>query len=449
LHLSDAHFGSKSHWGGSNPRETARVYLKEAGSALKSYGLLEDGGGFDAVVLSGDCTWGPDAHVADADHRRGFEVMRHFLDLLVRDEKWVPSAEHVIIVPGNHDVLWGAIDPVSKCRLFLRRREAEERYRDMLRAAFNDSRREHPHLSYCATARKGASTFVILGLNSTRIERPETGGIGYIGDDQLTAIAASAALSTTTPATLVAVLHHHLHANSVGLEELARFPEEHRSTFVVDSNNLTATLSGAGTALTLHGHLHQQFGWAYWLPGYNPMAICGAGSIGLSVESKQIFAPHQFQVLEVRSEEVRCHSLFAELAPRGTTRNWKYEQLPPFRSPSAPQPGNPPDLDKLIDDRKAQRSRTEIMLFESCGLYDDILRGNAGAKDFLKERVRKFYTRFAAYGAADFDSVFTAALDRLLSEYPAGRAQELHRRIFEDQMALWVLVWRCYFPVPR
>ena len=70
LHLSDAHFGSKSHWGGSNPRETARVYLKEAGSALKSYGLLEDGGGFDAVVLSGDCTWGPDAHVADADHRR-------------------------------------------------------------------------------------------------------------------------------------------------------------------------------------------------------------------------------------------------------------------------------------------------------------------------------------------------------------------------------------------
>jgi len=440
LHLSDPHFGPKSHWDKPDPAETALIYLDEIQQALRSFALMSPKG-FDAIVLSGDCTWGPAAYIADPDHRRGFDIMRQFLSRLVPD--WIPAEQNILIVPGNHDVLWGAVDPRTSQRVFLTRSEAEARYRNMLKQAFpSDVRRVNPHLSWPATVRKDGHAYILFGLNSTRIEHPEVAGVGYVGYDQLCRLSLDAQ-ELDGPSTLVVILHHHLNALSTGLETLAESSGA-RPSFVVDSDSLLETLNQAGTAAVLHGHLHEKKGWSYSLPPLLPTAVCGAGSIGICVGSKQIFAPHQFQVLEIWPKEVICHSLTAKLQPQGKDRTWEYECCRFENRGHADRPSA--HLTRLCDDMKERRSRVALMLFESCLLYDAVQREAPQGKKQLSLRVRPLYER--KYGAIDaaFEVNFENALSRLFADYPPGRSLELHRRFFSEETPLWVLLWREYFP---
>jgi hypothetical protein len=171
LHLSDFHFGPTSHWG-RFPDE-ARRFAEEIKGAIHAKGMVPM---FDAVVCTGDFTFSRNNYLA------GFPVAEEFVRELIRQD-FVSDVEQVVLTPGNHDIRWAA--PGSGYR-YRSREEAERSFRNMLRNTYgNGARADSLTLAQSHVFPKNGINYVILGLNSARVEAAEVAGIGYVGEDQL------------------------------------------------------------------------------------------------------------------------------------------------------------------------------------------------------------------------------------------------------------------------
>jgi predicted MPP superfamily phosphohydrolase len=110
LHLTDLHLGSrggavamgdyKSQFVPGSERVSRNHLITSTLEALAQH-LRESGETLDAVVISGDIT---QAHALD-----GFEALDQTLGAL---GNCLPAPDHILVVPGNHDVKWGT-DPSS------------------------------------------------------------------------------------------------------------------------------------------------------------------------------------------------------------------------------------------------------------------------------------------------------------------------------------------------
>ncbi len=100
LHLSDLHLS-----GSGEPLEDLKEKVLRAGEettteavlwhTARAMGELADVDAFDAIVVSGDIT--------QAGAQEGFDAFDDFLNLLGGKR---PAEDRILVVPGNHDVIW-------------------------------------------------------------------------------------------------------------------------------------------------------------------------------------------------------------------------------------------------------------------------------------------------------------------------------------------------------
>ena len=100
--------------------DTARRYFDELRRALER--RPETRPPFDAIVLGGDFT--------HQNSPYGFKIARIWTQLLMRSG-FAPR-EHILLIPGNHDVNLGKMQPASRTPLPVPRSVAEEEYRNFL-----------------------------------------------------------------------------------------------------------------------------------------------------------------------------------------------------------------------------------------------------------------------------------------------------------------------------
>ena len=117
LHISDLHLGSISDTDTSDDfkseivplkdRETRTSLLKESleqlGAQITATGAL-----LECVVISGDITY--------RNEEEGFKALDGILACLGSAR---PANNKIVVVPGNHDVAWGASDPTQRYKHFI------------------------------------------------------------------------------------------------------------------------------------------------------------------------------------------------------------------------------------------------------------------------------------------------------------------------------------------
>jgi predicted MPP superfamily phosphohydrolase len=240
LHLSDLHFGSD--FGFPVTSRTVPTLQQSLEEAI-TLGLDHiDCPPIGVVVVSGDIT--------TRGEPDGFTAARVFLERLLG--KLGLGPEHVVVVPGNHDILLD--DTVTRSY------DAQQPFRDMVSLLTGKKEPEMNRIHWFTTS--SGPDLLILALNSVRPRARTTMEYGYVGRDlygplveEMRQIRASInARSGVDPLTM-AVLHHHVLPTA-----LMEDPEEGRPvSLTLDAGQLIEDLQRAGFHAILHGHQHVPF----------------------------------------------------------------------------------------------------------------------------------------------------------------------------------------------
>ena len=241
LHLSDLHFGSDYGFPiHSRTVPTLQQSLDEAITrGLDVAGCPPIG----VVVVSGDIT-------TRGEHD-GFTEARVFLERLV--DKLGLEPEHIVVVPGNHDIL---LDDSRVTRSY----GAEQPFRDMVNLLTGSRSTEMNRIHWFAA--EGGRDLLILALNSVRPRARTTMEYGYVGRDlygplvdELRQMRAGIKARKNVDPLTIAVLHHHVLPTP-----LMEDPEENRPvSLTLDAGRLIEDLQRAGFHAILHGHQHVPF----------------------------------------------------------------------------------------------------------------------------------------------------------------------------------------------
>lgn len=313
LHLSDVHFGRENHYGRKHdPQQQAIDLLEDLHACLLSYSIAPR---FDAVVLSGDFTWGGDD--------QGFEVAERFIYFFKKQKMCLP--DRMYVVPGNHDIAWNS----QSGELRYDRYQIRRRYIDFATRVMEDSPEDNEWMAILAVF--DISRVTLIGLNSSRIESTQARGIGYVGFDQVYSLTEAGWQKNGRDAfggdLRIAFLHHHLYP--AWDADFANIQERKPVSMTLDTVNVIKTLREYDYRLVLHGHNHK--------PQYhecvedNPalrgngtdrkLIISGAGSICVAAQHCQNL--HQFQVIDLDRRRIRFHNLQTECGD-SLPRPWKY-----------------------------------------------------------------------------------------------------------------------------
>jgi predicted MPP superfamily phosphohydrolase len=249
LHISDLHFGSSQQYGQRFNRLLDRIH--EVREHCKP--------GVSLLVVSGDLITGQ----PPTKQRERFEAARQFLESLVSDLGL--RNEHVVMVPGNHDILLGpaqsgevakvAFDygPTASIKEFMRK--------------FYDV--ERPNLDWTRRFRFPDIDVIFVGLNSVRLPERGSHQFGY-GDRGIYLPKLRRVLDTLQseriqgfdrPTALCLVLHHHL----LPVSHTIDIDQERQPSLTVDARQILEDCQEFGVDLILHGHQHQPFVGTYRL----------------------------------------------------------------------------------------------------------------------------------------------------------------------------------------
>ncbi len=328
LHIADPHFG-RSHFNNDDPKLIALHHSAEIKQQLGEHNLLQDP--FDALVISGDFTF--------AYEERGFVAAAHFVTDLAplvapRHPHDAESARPIVLIPGNHDVDIGTTLPLGTGSLPVERDKVEARFRKFLHDLGPLIQQPNDFLSTTLRLETpGEPGLVLMGMNSCRVERSDAQGWGYVGLDQVHAIARSVLIGdkhghkrARDGDMVVAITHHHLlPVWDMPLADLLHLPDQRKVSFTLDSASVLHALTDLGVAALLHGHTHvisPKHVVGYGNQGGESTMVFGSASLGL-------FHPtctnHHIQVLEFDSKEIRVHDLTSPAARRNQTRLWQRE----------------------------------------------------------------------------------------------------------------------------
>lgn len=322
LHIADPHF-SNCHFTGT-PDEVGRQHAEELVQVLKGLNVELF---FDGIVFSGDFTF--------ACRQEGFDGAVEFIENLLRHVR----STTIIIIPGNHDIDLSMPVPFGDLSLATPKEEAEEKFRAFLARLNLAPVPIDDHLSMVTRIQgRDSSGLVLAGLNSSRVERSDTRGWGYVGTDQTWEIGrkllSGGEGSQARKGDLVlAVMHHNpLPVWDLGLQVLSGDVNRRKYSFVMDAGSTLGFLADLGIGVLLHGHTHVQsnkrvegYGKAeIWESGDSDSTlILGAGSLGIVSATHQPDDPlHHFQIIEIDDELLRCWNLSCPFHDRGTRRTW-------------------------------------------------------------------------------------------------------------------------------
>lgn len=298
LHIADPHF-SRSHFDDPDPVVIGTNHALEIKNELQRHNLAREM--WHALILSGDFTFAhkPEGFVAAT------RFVAHLADLVK------PRA--IVLLPGNHDVDLGYALPLGNASVPAEKAAAEAGFREFLNSVREHVPAADMYLSMSVRLQNpGEPGLVLMGLNSCRVERWDAPGWGYVGLDQVRAVARRL-LSGDKPAkdgdAVIGILHHNLlPVWDVPLGELLALPGKRKLSFMLDAPSVFAALNDLGVAALLHGHTHVLS--PKNVAGYGRDAqstmVYGAGSLGLFHLSCK---GHHIQALEVNNRTIRTHDL--------------------------------------------------------------------------------------------------------------------------------------------
>jgi 3',5'-cyclic AMP phosphodiesterase CpdA len=304
IHLSDLHFGLghgyRNQLATETGSRTGRETLLEALLRdLRAIGIDESD--VSVVLVTGDLTWQGDAHEF-SNAQSFFESLRKELGL---------HSSQFVIVPGNHDIEWrddkGDIDENANHNFY--------QFSKNMYAAVPDETFLRIHRFDIA-----GRMVSIIGLNSCRIEKKETAGLGYVGREQLDK--ALRFLFDLYPPEgqcpkgelRLALVHHHL--MPVNFVEDIDWNEKSVS-IMLDAEAVLRSLMFANTRMVFHGHQHQPFASDVRrvVPGYvdpfvgkeqtldGRIAIIGGGSIGVQRRHLNVVGRNTYNIVDLGAED--------------------------------------------------------------------------------------------------------------------------------------------------
>jgi hypothetical protein len=302
LHLSDLHVGSeyrhllRSRGAGANIEQRSLGDLLE--EDLKDLKLSNR---IDAIVLSGDV-------VGNATKFDQFLRAREVIQEVLL--KTGVSIERLLVIPGNHDVDWM---PNELSNLEPGRQISWDNYKSFLELLGKLDGQDVTFLGL--TSRSGKVRLRIVGLDSNYIEGPGTSGIGYVSPDSFRLAEERIAADERSGdygivRTWLAVHHHLLPVTATSLEAARA-----RKVSVMGNASLVQTYASRwNVELVLHGHEHQPAvtvarRWpADAGPGFSPLTVLAAGSVGAKVEFLGPFARNQYFVAYRRAQDIIVRS---------------------------------------------------------------------------------------------------------------------------------------------
>lgn len=319
LHLSDLHFGPnfclRDKSSPDDPRKWAADLAADIEQGLDDNRVRDtsrEGNArqFDLLVVSGDLTCKFDAE--------GMRAAEFFFDDVQgkgggRGRWW--SADDLLLIPGNHDMVFGdkpSHSEMPRKIINLPRERREELYRSTYQNI--TGKRLGKLKTVPADDSLGLAKIshehrlIILGLDSCRLESWATPGMGFVGFDQVQALCEATALmrlhdsDAPMPWHLLAFLHHNItRMSQPGGADMREVLNGGHDRGTWDGEEITKSLKEYGVDFILHGHFHQADLRARenLQPAYG--RILSAGSAG--VEGSHCEYQHHFFVLEVQSEE--------------------------------------------------------------------------------------------------------------------------------------------------
>jgi hypothetical protein len=277
LHISDLHVGESYGFnlrypgGQLNPNTSSLPEL--VFQDLVKLGIADR---LDSIIFSGDvvCKGRHDEFL------RAREVIKELL------KKCKISHDRLVVIPGNHDVLWDAGDLAAKTNLD--GKTSHENF-DVFRELIGLGPFNNCTITKIAS-RSGRFHLRIIGLDSNYIEGPQAAGIGFVQKEALDEVAKTLDrdISGTQKYVNWVVVHHHvLPLTSANLEEaLTR-----RVSVMGNAAELLSRIADWNVELVLHGHEHQPGvtvanRWIsdFLRPELKQVVVMGAGSCGAKRE---------------------------------------------------------------------------------------------------------------------------------------------------------------------
>ncbi|NTX64315.1 metallophosphoesterase [Myxococcus sp. CA051A] len=303
LHITDPHFSvgpnrNKHIWRLETEPDDGRPTLAQqilAAVGTKKIGL---------IVISGDLTFS----ALEAE----FRAASGFIWTLLG--RFGIGREHVIVVPGNHDISWTKTETYTEgAKLDVPPAAAIVNYQNFYKAFFGHD----PHVTLCMGRRYvlGGNFLVdVCALNSTSLATGKEflAGVGRIEERGFTEVREGLGWTSESGLALrLLILHHHL----VPIENMLHEAEYYRGFgMALDAPRIQRLASAAGVRLALHGHRHQPFLWqseVYELPNIDlrgehlgRMTVVGGGTAG-SVDTPDQFA--HFNLLRIGAGSIELH----------------------------------------------------------------------------------------------------------------------------------------------
>ncbi|MEE9555292.1 MAG: metallophosphoesterase [candidate division Zixibacteria bacterium] len=274
LHISDIHLGKE--YGFVTSRRKDPIDEVPLEDIISTYISSIENCRIGVVVVSGDITTAGESGL--------FAQASVFLQNLAK--ALGIEREHIIIVPGNHDIKLQDIDHPTH------NYEHEEPFRFFLQGFYGKDISEIDFIKVFSTP--GGWHLSFIGLNSVKPRKAETKEYGYVGSAQYQPLlerlhdvndGKDRATLAMEKKLNFAILHHHiLPAN------LVCKPEKNRPvSLVLDAGELVQNLQESNVHFVLHGHQHIPFlgstSRAYirnteWAGLTEPLYIIGGGSCG-------------------------------------------------------------------------------------------------------------------------------------------------------------------------
>jgi 3',5'-cyclic AMP phosphodiesterase CpdA len=286
LHLSDLHFGT-DHYFKEGDGETLRSVLVRD---VKGLGVKPD-----CVVISGDLT----THGEPDGLTQAARFVRH-----LSGDLGVPVASFVI-VPGNHDVQWPAIEE---------RKKTPHKARDLALAGLESYKKGVVEELFPRVRDEFLTTYwtdqglFVLGLNSCHFEGADHAGVGYVDPEQLKRARDDLGDKWEHCATRIAVLHHHL----VPVTHTNMRPDPADRSLTLNAPDILSWLASNGFNVVLHGHQHQPFcarEVRYMKSGGDyGVIVLGAGSASVRAERLGRVAKNHYQIIEFTSGRAMVRS---------------------------------------------------------------------------------------------------------------------------------------------
>jgi len=276
LHVSDLHFGPDHGFREHSIKEpipelSLADKVTEIVATLKDYKI-------GVLVISGD--------LLTRGLEQGYSVAEDFLDTLLKNLKL--EKEHVVIVPGNHDIQVKDLqsDPFTYM--------LEKPYRRFIKAFFGVESIER--LQRFRTPSSWQLRF--LSLNSVSLRNKEHMEYGFIGKDKYDPFlklldesndGESASKLAQQKILNFAVFHHHI-LPVQGIEEPV---PERPISMMLDAGQLVTSFQSSQIHFALHGHQHVPFVGTtaracrtdnVWVGYDKPLTVIGCGSTGAKAD---------------------------------------------------------------------------------------------------------------------------------------------------------------------